>query len=138
MRGTSSNDLKYENVTKEEIFWIKAKQRETLIVNYTFFTCIIIWYTEILLLGVKLLLLEKMAPIKDFDQFVFHHIKKRESAFERYKTETEYQERPHVIESFPEQLFYRNRQVTFYGILFIYVEAFCIINSLIFFQAYFW
>ena len=77
-----------------------------------------------------------MAPIKGFDPFVFHHIKKRETAFERYKTETEYQERPHVIDSFPEQLFYRSRQVTFYGVLFIYIEAPFIINSLLFFQAY--
>ena len=58
--------------------------------------------------GVKLLLLEEMAPVKGFDLFPFHHIKKREYPFEGYKTETEYQERHRVIDSFPEQLF-RNR-----------------------------
>lgn len=49
-----------------------------------------------------------MAPVKGFHRFPFHHIWKRENPFEEYKTETEYQERPHVIDSFPET-FFRNR-----------------------------
>ena len=75
-----------------------------------------------------------MAPVKGFDRFLFHHIKKRENPFEGYKTETEYQERSHVIDSFPE-LFYRNRQVTVYT--FLLFMARIVGNLLLTFQTYY-
>lgn len=50
-----------------------------------------------------------MAPVKVLERLPINHIRKREKPFKGYTTETEYQDRYHSINSFPENLYNNNR-----------------------------